>query len=1374
MLQRCVLFLSILSVLVISHPAYAGDGRADYDLDDNSLIEINDLADLNEIRNNLDGTSLYGVSTGCPADGCQGFELTTDQDFDTNADGVIDAGDDYWNDGAGWEPISTFTATFDGQGHEIRNLFVNNRAQNVSYSPSGLFGNVRGATIKNVGLTGRLTSISGQRYVGAIAGSAEGSAFSGVYAIGNVISRTSYSGGLVGSLQTSSLNTCFFIGVVSAESIFVGGVTGYADESSISNCFSSAQVEADSTAGGLVGRLASENVVTNSYASGYIIENPLSSLWGGLIGHTVDSTNSVQNSYWVTDTTGQDDSDGSSDQEGYFGATFSELQCPVGENSTLCLSGKTLYAGWGDATYVAADGSNVSVWDFGSSAQLPALNINEKLYRDSDGDSVPDYDDTFPYNPAAAIDSDGDDYPDAWMSACEEDCQAGSGLILDEFPGSAAAWKDSDADGYPDSWASGCDSECQNASELTLDEYLDDYDNDGLTTAEDNDDNGDGIEDADADSDGLIDISTLQQLNAIRFDLTGQGRILSEGGASDSSGCPLRLFDGVRKNLCFGYELTADLDFDTNHDGVIDSNDDYWNDGEGWAPLGYKLPFESVEEIFTAVFDGNGHTVKNLYMNRTGYNQGLFGNVGGATITNIGLTGKLTYISGGWDVGGLVGVALASKISNSYISDGVVASIGSSGGLIGSASDTEIKNVFSIASVYGKGLYTGGLIGSLSRSSLINGFSTGLVSASTRAENYSSYAAGLIGSIYESSSVSNVYATGYVDSRKNTAGLLANISYPTTVSISGSYWATDSTGQSISVEGTDAYGYKGLKLAMLQCPTKTDNTDCSADTNLFPGWGSETYMDVSGNLITVWDFGLSSQLPAMNINGTLFRDSDGDGSLDENDDFPYNRAASVDEDGDGYPDSWNVGCNDDCISESGLLFDAFPGNNAIGADGDQDGYPDDWADSCDSECQNDSGFILDEYLDDYDNDGLTTAEDNDDNDDGIEDADADSDGLIDIASLAELNAIRYNLDGRGQVLTDGGEPDNSGCPLRVIDGIEQAICYGYELTTDLDFDTNRDGVINTGDDYWNDGEGWVPLGDRTSYDDYEYFTMTFNGRGHEIRNLVINRSDTNYVGLFGYIRHATIENTGMTGGHTDVRGASYVGILIGRASDSTITRIHTNGRVEGGGYTIGGLAGQVNDSEIRNSYATGTVSGLDAIGGLVGGGSDLHIANAYASVDITTDSFAGGIIGYAMYDSSIANSYWVADTNRASEVLGDDDTSTTLTNNAGVTLAELQCPTSSDDTECVYGTTLYEGWGEESYVNDAGELVYLWDFGTSSELPVLNLEALAGQNGQNSAGKSPSGSSGGGGGSLLWLLALAPLACVSRRKSKSVKQKKAA
>jgi len=1355
MWQRSALLLSLLSVFLINHPAQAQSGRTDYDLDNNGLIEINDLADLNEIRNDMTGTSLYGQSTGCPADGCKGFELMADLDFDTNGDGVIDANDTYWNDGAGWVPLGNgnkgFRAIFDGNGHEIRNLFINNPAQHISYYPTGLFGTVGRATIKNVGLTGGLTSISGYRSVGAIAGSAVGSTFSGVYSIGHVISRTASSGGLVGSLQGSSLNTCFFTGIVSAEDSYVGGVAGFVDKSSISNCFASAQVEADSIAGGLVGRLVSENVVTNSYAAGYIRENPLSVLLGGLVGDIAYSTNSIQNSYWVTDTTGQDVSDGSSGQEGYFGATLLVLQCPASENNIRCLSGKTLYADWGDATYVAADGSNVPVWDFGSSFQLPALNINGKLYRDSDGDSVPDDDDAFPYNPAAAIDSDGDDYPDAWISACEEDCQAGSGLILDEYPGSAAAWKDSDGDGYPDDWADNCDRECQLSSGLSVDEYPDDYDNDGLTTASDDDDNGDGIVDADADSDGLIDISTLQQLNAIRFDLTGQGRILSEGGASDSSGCPLRLVDGVRKNLCFGYELTADLDFDTNHDGVIDSNDDYWNNGEGWAPLGYDLPFESVEEIFTAVFDGNGHTIKNLYMNRNGYDQGLFGNIGGATITNIGLTGKLTNISGGWDVGGLIGVASASKISNSYIADGVVKSMGSTGGLIGSASDTEIKNVFSVASVYGEGLYSGGLIGEMGGCSLINGFATGLISASTTRENYSSYAAGLIGSIYRSSSVSNVYATGYIDSLKNTAGLLADTNYPTNISFSESYWATDSTGQSISVEGTDTYEYKGLKLAMLQCPTKTDDADCAADTNLFSGWGSETYSDMSGNLITVWDFGTSTQLPALNINGTLYRDSDGDGSLDENDDFPFDRAASVDEDGDGYPDSWNIGCNDDCVSESGLIFDALPGNRAAGADGDQDGYPDSWAIVCNRECQSDSGLTLDEYPDDYDNDGLTTAEDNDDNNDGIEDADADSDGLIDVSTLEELNAIRFSLNGEGQVMTEGGDVDSSGCPAQIVDGTEKAVCYGYELTTDLDFDTNGDGAIDENDEYWNSGAGWEPLSYHASDSEFKNFTATFNGNGHKILNLFIDRINTSYVGLFGRVADSDIKNISLSGGLTSISGRRYVGGLVGYAYGRVVvTNVVINGSVNASGGYAGGMIGRASRTEINNSLSTvKVVGGEDYVGGLVGylyesckvdssfatgsvtatysndvGGlvgaivAESNISHVYATGYVVGADYVGGLIGSVLNPTvSVTDSYWAAD----STGQNNSDNSPKDDGYFGVSLAELQCPTSANNTDCIAGNNLFTGWANDIYANSSGDSINVWDFGTSSQLPALNI-----------------------------------------------------
>jgi hypothetical protein len=61
---------------------------------------------------------------------------------------------------------------------------------------------------------------------------------------------------------------------------------------------------------------------------------------------------------------------------------------------------------------------------------------------------------------------------------------------------------DADLDGLPDAWAEGCDASCQGDSGLTLDAYPNDTDNDGLSNAEDTDDNNDGVPDADADSDG--------------------------------------------------------------------------------------------------------------------------------------------------------------------------------------------------------------------------------------------------------------------------------------------------------------------------------------------------------------------------------------------------------------------------------------------------------------------------------------------------------------------------------------------------------------------------------------------------------------------------------------------------------------------------------------------------------------------------------------------------------------------------------------------------------------------------------------------------------------------------------------------------------
>ena len=104
------------------------------------------------------------------------------------------------------------------------------------------------------------------------------------------------------------------------------------------------------------------------------------------------------------------------------------------------------------------------------------------------------------------------------------------------------------------------------------------------------------------------------------------------------------------------------------------------------------------------------------------------------------------------------------------------------------------------------------------------------------------------------------------------------------------------------------------------------------------------------------------------------------------------------------------------------------------------------------------------------------------------------------------------------------------------------------------------------------------------------FSAKFNGNGHAIANLMINRNSANGVGLFG----------DTSGGITNL-GVLNVNII--------------------GFSSVGGLAGS-NSGTITNSYATGTVKGSssnDSVGGLVGWnlGSAANIRNSYATGDVS-------------------------------------------------------------------------------------------------------------------------------------------------------------
>ena len=239
------------------------------------------------------------------------------------------------------------------------------------------------------------------------------------------------------------------------------------------------------------------------------------------------------------------------------------------------------------------------------------------------------------------------------------------------------------------------------------------------------------------------------------------------------------------------------------------------------------------------------------------------------------------------------------------------------------------------------------------------------------------------------------------------------------------------------------------------------------------------------------------------------------------------------------------------------------------------------------------------------------------------DVDIDNDSLIEINDLETLNAIRFQLDGTSYKTTDGATRITYGCP--------NDRCRGYELARNLDFN-DADSYSSTANRIvWTTGEGWQPIG--TSF--FDSFTGQFEGNGFTISNLMVNRGDTNGIGLFGHTASGSeIANVGLLNG--DIRGDYNVGGLVGR-SNGSITNSYATGTVIGSDDYVGGLVGWNNGGTITNSYATGAVTGGDSVvGGLVGGGSG-SITNSYATGSVTGSSSVGGLVGDD--SGTITNSY---------------------------------------------------------------------------------------------------------------------------------------
>ena len=1217
LLLLLILVAAVAALLLYGGMAAAQSGTTDYDSDNDGLIEVASLAQLNALRWDLDGDGAAAdagyaaafpspaVSMGCLNASCTGYELAANLNFDSDGDGDVDAADAF---GGNWQPIgdnaNRYRAVFDGNDRTISNL----RIDRSGTDHVGLFGVTdTGSVVRNVDLVN--VDVTGQDDVGALAGTVYGqvdraSSTGSVNGHGSHSIRAS-SGGLIGNLNST--------GTVrrSHSAVSVAGRGGGAG-----------------TSGGLVGVVSGR--VETSYATGAVSS---ATTVGGLVGYV--SGGRVTRSYATGRATAT-------------GANAGGLVGVMAGVGTI------------EATYAtgAVSGSSSAGGLVGdvNSGHITNSYSTGRVTGNGGG--------------AAGTQAHGDDNACYWDTetsarATSVRCVGQTTAEL-QTPTDTTSDMDGSTPGVQNIYSAWSDANWDFGTNMQYPVLKVDFNDDGNAGAAEF-----GRQwpvDYDADNDGLIEVDNLAKLNALRWDLDGDGGDYTDPAYTDDAAFYNPAADMGCPGGCMGYELTADLDFDTNGNSRADA---YWNGGAGWEPIG----------PFVTKLDGNNHTIANLYINRSAEGVGLFGRLASANrganrgeIRRVRLT-DVDVTNSGRYTGALVGRVEKSKVI-ACSATGVVAGTGYAGGLVGSmgVNSGVVADSFAAVRVTGES-YVGGLVGGSVAGSIRTSYATGAVSGSAAAGGLVGRNGGLLENSYATGSVIgfsagalagfnigpvlNSYATGRVSGTDGSGRLLGGLWGDNTVlhddkapvigTKVNSYWDVDTTGQSETLTHTYlvtpyriGYAFSadgGKTTAELQTPT-------SSAPGIFSSWS-----------LDVWDLGTNMQYPV------LKRDLDGDG------------AASA--------------------YEFGGQGRAMPTDM---------------------------------------------------------DYDTDNNRLIEVASLVQLNAIRWDLDGDGAA-ADAGYAVAFPNPVAGM-GCSGG-CNGYELTASLDFDQNDDGVITGADPaWWNGGAGWEPLGGNINPGtdiSGNKFSGVFEGNHHTIANLFINRSGRKAVGLFGGTGwNASIRNLNLT--DANVTGRERVGALVGYSEGSVATSSASGevtatdqnvggmvgllgGRITGsyasvtvsGGRQVGGLVGYVYDTgSIAGSYATGSVtsSGGDT-GGLVGLQHGI-VRASYATGSVTATGTAGGLTG--ALQGSVEASYSTGRVQSGGSNVGglvglirgagavtngywDTNTSSQPNSAAGMgkTTAQLQTPTGYNG--------IYSGWNLN--LDSAPAADDPWDFGTNAEYPAL-------------------------------------------------------
>ena len=173
-------------------------------------------------------------------------------------------------------------------------------------------------------------------------------------------------------------------------------------------------------------------------------------------------------------------------------------------------------------------------------------------------------------------------------------------------------------------------------------------------------------------------------------------------------------------------------------------------------------------------------------------------------------------------------------------------------------------------------------------------------------------------------------------------------------------------------------------------------------------------------------------------------------------------------------------------------------------------------------------------------------------------------------------------------------------------------------------------------------------------------------------------------------------------------GANYEsGVIIASYADASVS----------GKDYVGGLVGRNYESSITASYATGSVTGNEGVGGLVGQNEfDAFITASYATGGVTGANGVGGLVGSSDRthdEGGIMASYWNTQTSGQTAGGRVGEFAAGL---EGKTTAELQAPTGYTGIYASWNTDLENADGDDDPATGATDF---WDFGTKRQYPIL-------------------------------------------------------